>query len=61
MRLITFCPNTSTLIDSDSGGTGAFANEPSSSTVLTWTGSNIVTVNVADCALLTGFVIRESR
>jgi len=44
---ITFSSNVLALIDSDAGGSGSFANEPSPSTVLTWFSSNVVTVNVA--------------
>jgi PEP-CTERM motif-containing protein len=39
---ITFSPNTLALIDSDAGGTGLFANEPSSRTVFTYTGSSAI-------------------
>ena len=42
---IAFSANALALIDSDAGGTGLFANEPSSRTVLTYTGSS-ATVNM---------------
>src|SRR5689334_15614574 len=44
---ITFSSNASSFIDSDAGGTGSFANEPSPSTVLTWNSSNVITVDVS--------------
>jgi len=42
---ISFSPNMFALIDSDQGGSGLFANEPSADTVLTYSGASAV-INV---------------
>src|SRR4051794_7566836 len=44
---ITFSNNAGVLVDTDAGGTGSFANEPSPSTVLTWNSSSVITVDVS--------------
>ncbi len=44
---VAFSPATLGLIDSDAGGTGNFANEPSPNTILFWLDSSSAIMNVA--------------
>ena len=44
---ITFSPDTLALVDSDAGGSGSFANEPSADTVMFFTNANNAILNVA--------------